>query len=100
MDGFKDQPSTTLVTLTWFVWVIAALVLNVIFMNFIIAVISESYEKVMQKLVGQLYKVKVDLIVEREMLMSAGELMEDSYFPPYLILRQPVNSADDNQQEW
>ena len=87
MDGFKDQPTTTLVTLIWLVWIIAALTLNVIFMNFIIAVISESYEKVMQKLVGQLYKVKVDLIVEREMLMSDDLLADTNFFPKYLVLR-------------
>jgi hypothetical protein len=48
--------------LAWLIWLFAVLILNVVFMNFIIAVISESYEKIMQKLVSQTFKVKVDLI--------------------------------------
>jgi hypothetical protein len=54
---------------------IGVLVLNVTFMNFIIAVISESYERVMQKLVAESYKVKADMIRERELHMSSEELM-------------------------
>ena len=34
--------------LVWFVWLILMIVGNVIFMNFIVAVVSESYEKCMQ----------------------------------------------------
>jgi len=40
-------------------------------MNFIIAVISESYEKFMQKLVAESYRVKANMIVEREMLLTS-----------------------------
>ncbi|CDW74943.1 UNKNOWN [Stylonychia lemnae] len=39
-------------------------------MNFIVAVISESYEKVMQKIVAETYKVKVQMIREREQLLT------------------------------
>jgi len=45
VDDYQFQDS--LVYISWIVWIIAVLVLNIIFMNFIIAVISESYEKVM-----------------------------------------------------
>jgi hypothetical protein len=48
VDSFKDQPPS-LIGISWLIWVIAVIILNVIFMNFIIAVISESYEKAMQK---------------------------------------------------
>jgi len=48
LDAYPDLDSQ-LIILAWIVWVFAVLILNVIFMNFIIAVISESYEKVMQK---------------------------------------------------
>ncbi|CDW88438.1 UNKNOWN [Stylonychia lemnae] len=65
-DNYKDQ-SQYLVILTWIVWIVAVISLNVVFMNFIIAVISESYEKVMQKIVAESYKVKVQMIKEREL---------------------------------
>ena len=59
--------STEIVILRWIIWILSVFVMNIVFMNFIIAVISESYEKVMQKLVAQSYKVKVDMIAEREL---------------------------------
>lgn len=46
-------------TLTWIVWLIIMLVGNIIFMNFIIAVVNESYENCMMTMVAQSYKVKV-----------------------------------------
>jgi len=68
-DDYKDQGSF-LVPLTWSLWIIAVFILNIVFMNFIIAVISESYEKVMQKLVAESFKVKANMIVERETLLQ------------------------------
>ena len=47
---------------------------NVIFMNFIIAVVSHSYENCMQSMNAQSYKNKVDLITERESLMDEADL--------------------------
>lgn len=41
--------------------------MNLVLMNFIIAVISETYEKVMQKVEAESFKVKVDMIAEREL---------------------------------
>ena len=40
------------------IWIVAVFILNVI---------SESYEKVMQKMVAQGYKVKVEMICDREL---------------------------------
>ncbi|CDW71337.1 UNKNOWN [Stylonychia lemnae] len=57
LDDFHKQDQL-LVIFTWIIWIIAVLILNIVFMNFIIAVISESYERVMQKLVAETYKVK------------------------------------------
>ena len=48
MDNFGNtDDNIEKIMLTWFIWIIGVLIMNVIFMNFIIAVISESYEKVM-----------------------------------------------------
>ncbi len=53
---------------------IGVFILNVMFMNFIIAVISESYEKVMQRLVALSFMLKAEMIVEREGMMSQADL--------------------------
>ncbi|CDW87575.1 UNKNOWN [Stylonychia lemnae] len=89
-DNYKDQ-SQYLVIITWIVWIIAVISLNIIFMNFIIAVISESYEKVMQKIVAESYKVKTQMIREREQFFRSTDLVNDKYFPKYLVIRRQVN---------
>eukprot|EP00347_Sterkiella_histriomuscorum_P013895 403362947 len=99
VDSYKDQ-SSVLVVISWVIWIIAVMLLNVMFMNFIIAVISESYEKVMQKLVAESYKVKVQMIVERELHFTEEELTSEQYFPKYLILRRPVSSSEGENGEW
>ena len=65
VENYRDEKSF-LNIVAWLIWVIAVLVLNIVLMNFLIAVISESYERVMQKLVAESYKVKVNMIVEKE----------------------------------
>jgi hypothetical protein len=58
MDDYKgDGEKTSL--LTWAVWLLIMVVGNVVFMNFIIAVVSESYEKCMQKQTIEKYKLRV-----------------------------------------
>ncbi|CDW80874.1 UNKNOWN [Stylonychia lemnae] len=84
-----------MISLSWIIWLIAVLILNIVFMNFIIAVISESYEKVMQKLVAQSYKVKANMIVERELLLTPqNEVERRFYFPEYIILRRPIETNE------
>jgi hypothetical protein len=47
LDDYEDDSSMGIILFRWFIWLTGVFILNVIFMNFIIAVISESYEKVM-----------------------------------------------------
>ena len=69
---FPDYaPMSNFKFLMWGVWFFNMFVGYVIFMNFIIAVVNESYEGCMNKMVGQSYKVKVDVIAQRESIMTA-----------------------------
>lgn len=79
---------------------IGVFVMNVMFMNFIIAVISESYEKVMQRVVALSFRLKAEMIVERETLMTQEDFLNIEYFPKYLILRRAVGSGNDSSEEW
>ena len=74
----------------WIAWILGVFFLNIILLNFIIAVISESYEKVMQKMVAESYKQQAMLIREREMHMTQKELDSFDYFPRFLVVRRPV----------
>ncbi|CDW79775.1 wd-40 repeat protein [Stylonychia lemnae] len=101
VENYKDQPTTVLIALSWLIWLVAVLILNIVFMNFIIAVISESYEKVMQKLVAESFRVKANMIVERELLLTPKDEAEKKfYFPEYIILRRAVETSEGDQGEW
>jgi hypothetical protein len=84
--------------LTWFVWLLMMIVGNVIFMNFIIAVVSQSYENCMQSMNAQSYKNKVDLIMERESLMNEADLTNSEWFPNFIIVRKPLLDGEDSSQ--
>ncbi|CDW78177.1 UNKNOWN [Stylonychia lemnae] len=99
LDEYQNQNST-LVIFTWIIWLIAVMALNIVFMNFIIAVISESYERVMQKLVAESYKVKANMIVEREQLFSDKDLIKEKLFPRFIIVRRPINNESQDGGEW
>ena len=73
LEGFTNQRDS-LITYSWALWMIGVFVINVMFMNFIIAVISESYEKVMQRVIALSFKLKAEMIVEREDLMTEEDL--------------------------
>ena len=88
--------------LVWVVWLIMVIVGNVIFMNFIVAVVSESYEKCMQTQKAQEYRLLCDMIVERESIMTPEEFSNKRYFPNYLVVRQPQDYDEMENQgiEW
>ena len=48
--------------LSWLVWILIMLIGNIVLMNFIIAVVNESYEKCMQFMIAQTYMVKLEMI--------------------------------------
>ncbi|CDW76933.1 UNKNOWN [Stylonychia lemnae] len=99
LDDYQNQ-GDIIVIFSWILWIIAVLTLNIVFMNFIIAVISESYERVMQKLVAESFKVKAHMIVEREQMYSDNELLIKQVFPNYIVLRRQVNNQSNEAGEW
>eukprot|EP00347_Sterkiella_histriomuscorum_P020414 403337896 len=90
----------THIIFAWIVWISAVLFLNIVLLNFIIAVISESYEKVMQKMVAESFKIKAELIIERESYFSHADFQNQNYFPDYVIYRRPVEDQADANEEW
>lgn len=62
--------------------------LFMIFMNFIIAVIGESYSKVNQYAIAHDYKQRVILIYEKEIHFRKNDFSNEEYFPNILIVRK------------
>eukprot|EP00347_Sterkiella_histriomuscorum_P008487 403344908 len=99
IDQFKQLQEEHIIY-AWIMWISAVLFLNIILLNFIIAVISESYEKVMQKMKAESYRIKCQLIKERELFFNENALQDLKIFPRYIILRRPVQEKEDANAEW
>ena len=84
------------------VWLFIIVVGNVVFMNFIIAVVNQSYENCIMRMVAHSYKVKVDMIIERESQMNEEDLNNTEFFPKFILLRRVAKGGDDggDEQQW
>jgi hypothetical protein len=56
--------------LAWLLWFVILIVGNIVFMNFVIAVVGSSYETCMEKMVAQSFMARLDMIIEREIFMN------------------------------
>ena len=74
-----------------------------VFMNFIIAVISDAYGGVTQYKTGHDYKQRIMMIYEKELHFTEQDLNNKMYFPAILIVRKKklneFNEKDDNIPE-
>ena len=101
LDPYKTISPFSLLIIAWINWILAVLILNFVLMNFIIAVISDSYSKIMQKVVGESFRVRAELIGERELHFDQKEFNNKKLFPRYLILRRPdINDNTDETQQF
>mgnify|MGYP000034971112 CR=1 FL=1 len=71
----------------WVAWLLFVIVGNIIFLNFIIAEASASYEKVSERLVEFIEKEKANLIAESEG-MTPNVFKSMHNYPKYIIVRQ------------
>ena len=90
---FKNSPYKILAWLLWFAIIIGG---NIVFMNFVIAVVGTSYEKCMEKMVAQSFMAHLDMIIEREIFMTDTEKENPAYFPHYLIVVKRVEEGNNN----
>lgn len=97
-NAMEEYQVSTDKTLVYLIWVLIMIVGNVVFMNFIIAVVNESYENCMTKMIAQSFKVKIDMIIEREAMMSEDKLNNPQWFPNYIVLRKKANGATEGAQ--
>jgi Polycystin cation channel len=68
-DTSSFGPNSDYKILAWLLWLVIMVVGNIVFMNFIIAVVSESYENCMNQMIAQSYLAKLEMIIDREATM-------------------------------
>jgi hypothetical protein len=69
----------------WVMWFLILIFGNILYFNFIMAVVWSNYEKCMEKLVAQSYWGKLDMVIDIELLMNERDHQNSEYFPSYLI---------------
>jgi len=75
--------------LFWIIWVLMVIFSALIFLNFIIAEVSNSYSKVKEHIDALIYKERAGLIEEAEDIMSKNTKTTDKVkFPKYIVVRQ------------
>ena len=72
--------------LYFIIWVLVVTITCIIFLNFIIAEASASYQKVKDDLEQLIYKSKANLIKEAEMIMP-DSFKNENLFPRFVIIR-------------
>jgi|TARA_B110000285_G_C14647842_1_gene390510 hypothetical protein len=72
----------------WIVWYLITIMTCVVFLNFIIAEVSSSYESVKSDINGLIMKERALLIKESEDMMRQSEKKNPQLFPKYLIMRE------------
>ena len=70
----------------WFVWYLIVVVCCIIFLNFIIAEASASYEKVSESLIPTILSEKACLICEADE-MTLNIYKNSNKFPKYIVIR-------------
>lgn len=70
----------------WFIWFLIVIMTCIVFLNFIIAEASASYEKIKSRLDAEIFKAKTDLICEAEM-MTFSRFKSKEMLPKYIIIR-------------
>ena len=84
IDFLTDSEST----LFWIIWFLIVLFSNIIFLNFIIAEASASYETVKEKLDAEIYKSRASLISEAQ-FMTFKNSKSCKMMPQFIIVREP-----------
>ena len=87
-SGRIYRHSFAIVGFTFVVFIFGTLALFVIFMNFIIALISDSFGQVNQYSIAYDYKLRVDMIHERENHFREKDFETERFFPNILIVRK------------
>lgn len=83
-----------------------AIVGNIVFMNFIIAVVGQSYENCIGKMISEIERAKLSMIIECERMLTNFERANVLKFPKYIMLRRQAEMAGesaagaDGGQQW
>ena len=86
IDCVKFMNNREDVIVFWIIWFLMVLVLAVIFLNFVVAEATETYNLVNESIVETIYQQKADLIADAESIMP-NKFKTINHFPQYIVRR-------------
>ena len=87
IDLVKYMNNKEDVIIFWVIWFIMVLVLAFVFLNFVVAEASETYNIVNDSIIETIYMQKADLIADAESIMP-NAVKTTNHFPKYIVRRQ------------
>lgn len=72
----------------WLTWILVVLITCIVFLNFIIAEVTTSYQTVNDHIQGLVEKERAVLIEEAEDMMIMRMKQDKKFFPKYLVTRE------------
>lgn len=73
--------------LFWIVWLLLVFFAQLGLMTFIVSVMMDSYRKCQATRIQIMMKLRLDMIVDREYLLTEKELARKDWYPNYIIYR-------------
>jgi hypothetical protein len=74
--------------LYWITWLVLVILTCIIFLNFIIAEVSSSYDSVKSKIEGYIQQDRAQLIKESEDMLAVKDKKDIIKFPSYIVSRE------------
>lgn len=93
-DGEYTRDVKIVIT-TFIIFILSSVFLYLMLMNFIIAVICNTYATVQKYAVAHDYKQRVDMIYELEVLFKESDFINQTYFPNIIIVRKKKENNTD-----
>ena len=84
-EGSFDIEQTDYKIMAWLTYILIILVGNIVFMNFIIAVVNQSYENCMQRMQSHSYKSRLLMIRDHYMTLKDEDFKNEKLFPRFYV---------------
>jgi hypothetical protein len=89
--------SLVMIAYVWFLWLINIMLMLIILLNFLIAIVSQSYDSVMTKSVQVIYDSRAEFAGECELLLSIFRTKVDAKASTFALRSNPEPAEESNE---
>ena len=96
-EGSFDIKESEFKIMAWFTYILIIFIGNIVFMNFLIAVVNQSYESCMQRMQSHSLKFKLYMIRDHYLTLKDEDFLNKEIFPDYIQLDNYDFSSNSEQ---